>query len=229
MTSVDGNRVLVEGFYDNVSAPSADDEELLSRLEKTFDEEAVKKEGKLKHFIYDLHGIDALKKYLYSPTLNINGIWAGYTGPQTKTLLPHKITVKVDVRLVPNMTAEEVLPKIRTHLDKTGFPEVKIRVLERGYGWAKTSVRTPAAQAVIKAYREFGHEPEIWPHIAGSAPYAMFNEEPFNLPFISGGLGHGARAHSPNEYLVIAEGGPTGGLATLEKSYVTILHNFSKI
>jgi len=229
MTTPDGNTVLIEGFHDNVAAPSSDDEELLSRLEKTFDEEAVKEELRLKQFIGGLHGVPALRKYLYSPTLNINGIWGGYTGPGTKTLLPHKITAKVDVRLVPNMIIQEVLPKIREHLEKAGFPEVKVRVLEKGYDWAKTSWRTPAAQAVIEAYREFGYEPEIWPHMAGSAPFAMFNREPFNLPFVSGGLGHGARAHAPNEYLVIDEGGPTGGLATLEKSYVAILENFGKI
>jgi hypothetical protein len=45
---------------------------------------------------------------------------------------------------------------------------------------------------------------------------------------VMGGLGHGARAHSPNEYLVIAEGGPTSGLATLEKSYVAMLDRFGK-
>jgi acetylornithine deacetylase/succinyl-diaminopimelate desuccinylase-like protein len=68
---------------------------------------------------------------------------------------------KVDVRLVPNMMVEEVIPKIRRHLDKHGFKKVKIVELQDGYGWAKTSVKEPAAQAVIKAYREFGYEPEI--------------------------------------------------------------------
>jgi len=53
----------------------------------------------------------------------------------------------------------------------------------------------------------------------------MFNRE----PFVMGGLGHGARAHVPNEYIVVGEGGPTGGLITLEKSYVTILDNLSKM
>ncbi len=229
MTTRDGNKVLIEGFYDDVVPPPAEDKELLRKLQKTFDEEAVKEEMKVKKFIDDLHGIEALKHYLYSPQLNIDGIWAGYTGPGTKTLLPHKITLKMDVRLVPNMSREKPIPLIRKHLDKHGFNEVKIRILERGYDWAKTSVKSPVAQAVLNAYREFGFEPEVWPNIAGSAPFSMFNKAPLNLPFIMGGLGHGARAHSPNEYLVIGEGGPTAGLATLEKSFVSILHNLSQV
>jgi acetylornithine deacetylase/succinyl-diaminopimelate desuccinylase-like protein len=228
-TTKDGNKVLVEGFYDNVLPPSKEDLELLEKLEKTFDEETIKDEMKVKRFIDDAHGKEALLKYLYSPTLNIDGIWGGYIGPGTKTVLPYKITAKVDVRLVPNMTVEEVIPKIRKHLEKHGFKEIKIIELEEGYGWAKTSIKEPAAQAILKTYREFGYEPEIWPHMAGSAPFCMFNREPLNLPFVMGGLGHGARAHAPNEYIVIGEGGPTGGLITLEKSYVAILDNLSKM
>ncbi len=229
MTSKDGNKVLIEGFYDDVVPPPPEDEELLKKLQQTFDEEAIKEELKVKKFIDDLHGIEALKHYLYSPQLNIDGIWAGYTGPGTKTLLPHKITLKMDVRLVPNMGKEKPIPLIRKHLDKHGFSEVKIRILEKGYDWAKTSVRTPAVQAALKTYREFGFDPEVWPNIAGSAPFSMFNRDPLNLSFIMGGLGHGARAHSPNEYLVIEEGGPTAGLATMEKSFVSILYNLAEI
>jgi acetylornithine deacetylase/succinyl-diaminopimelate desuccinylase-like protein len=229
LTTKDGNKVLVKGFYENVAPPSPEDLELIEKLEKTFDEETIKKEMKVERFINDVHGKEALLKYLYSPTLNIDGIWSGYTGPGTKTVLPHKITAKIDVRLVPNMTVEEVIPKIRRHLDENGFREIKIVQLEEGYRWAKTSIREPAAQAILKTYREFGYEPEIWPHMAGSAPFCMFNREPLNLPFVMGGLGHGARAHAPNEYLVVEEGGPTGGLKTLEKSYATILDNLSKM
>lgn len=229
MTTKDGNKVLIDGFYENALSPSREDLELLEKLEKTFDEDSVKDLMKVEKFIEDTHGEEALLKYLYSPTLNINGIWGGYIGPGTKTVLPYKITAKVDVRLVPDMQVKEVIPKIRNHLDKHGFQEIKIVELEEGYGWAKTSVKQSAAQAVIKAYREFGYEPEIWPHMAGSAPFCMFNREPLNLPFVMGGLGHGGRAHAPNEYLVVQEGGPTGGLRTLEKSYVAILDNLSKM
>jgi len=229
LTTKDGNKVLIEGFYDNVIPPSKEDLELLEKLEKTFDEETFKDEIKVKRLIDNAHGKEALLKLFFSPSLNIDGIWSGYTGPGTKTVLPHKITAKVDARLVPNMAVKEVIPKIRSHFDKHGFKEIKIKELEEGYGWAKTSIHEPAAQAIVETYREFGYEPEIWPLNPGSAPFCMFNREPLNLSFVAGGLGHGERAHAPNEYLVVGEDGPTGGLVTLEKSYVTILENLAKM
>lgn len=228
MTTKDGNRVRIDSFYETVASISQEDSELLDELAKTFDEPATKELMAVETFIDDVHGREALIKYLYSPTLNIDGIWGGYIGPGTKTVLPHKITAKVDVRLVPNMSTKEVLPKIRRHLDKHGFTEVRIRELESGYDWAKTSIKNPAAQAVITTYNEFGFTPEVWPHSAGSAPFCMFNREPLNLPFIQGGIGHGGRAHAPNEYIVVGEEGPTAGLTTLEKSYVAILDNLSR-
>ncbi|UCH37092.1 MAG: M20/M25/M40 family metallo-hydrolase [Candidatus Bathyarchaeota archaeon] len=229
MTSNNGNHVLLDGFYENVVPPSPEDEALLTQLVQTFNEEAVKDIMKVSHFIDDSHGRSALLRYLYSPTLNINGIWSGYTGPGTKTVLPHQITAKVDVRLVPNMKVNDVLPQIRQHLDKHGFNEDQIIQLESGYGWAKTSIHQSASQAVLNTYHEFNYQPEIWPHKAGSAPFSMFNGPPLNLPFAMGGIGHGGRAHAPNEYLVIEESGPTAGLATLEKSYVAILDNLAKL
>jgi acetylornithine deacetylase/succinyl-diaminopimelate desuccinylase-like protein len=228
MTTPDGNRVLIDGFYDNVVPPSPEDQELLKELSKTFDEKPLKELLKVEKFIDDSHGLEALTKYLYNPTLNINGIWSGYTGPGTKTVLPWKITAKTDVRLVPNMTVQEVLPKIRKHLDKQGFKEIKIVELEEGYEWAKTSVKHPAAEALIKAYKEFNYPLQIFPIIAWSAPFALFNREPLNLPFIMGGLGHGGRSHSPDEYMVLQEDGQVGGLATLEKSFVSILYKLAE-
>ncbi len=229
MTGPDGNKVTIQDFYRHVQVPNKEDKELLPGLEKTFNEAAVKEELKVDRFIGDSKGSEALKKYLFDPTLNINGIVSGYTGPETKTLLPHKITVKMDVRLVPNMRKDDTIPMIRNHLDAYGFKDVQIRVLEAGYTWSRTSYQSPPAQAVINSYKEMGKEVELWPTIAGSAPFSMFNRKPLNLPVVIGGLGHGALSHSPNEYLVIDEKGPTGGLASMEKSFVAILDNFGKM
>ena len=229
MTSPDGNRVLIKDFYESVKVPTAEDLELVAKLEETFDPTSQMEEMRVDRFVGDTRGVEALKRYLFDPTLNIDGMWSGYLGPETKTLLPHKITVKMDVRLVPNMKTEDIVPIVRKHLDEKGFREVQIRVLEAGYGWARTSYKSPVAKALVKSYQEMGKEPEIWPTLAGSAPFAWFSQEPLNLPFVFGGLGHGALAHSPNEYVVIDEGGPTGGLASMEKSYVAIIENLSRM
>ena len=229
MTSKDGNRILIDRWYENVKPPSKEDMELVNKLAKTFDEETVKEMIKVERFIDNLHGKKLLLKYLYATTLNVDGIWGGYTGPGTKTVLPYKVTVKMDVRLVPKQKPSEILPRIRKHLDKMGYRDIFIRRLESGYSWAKTSVKGPLAQAAIQTYRSFGYEPEVWPHMGGSAPLYLFNQGPLYLPFVGGGLGHGGKAHSPNEYFVVEGNKRVGGLAKCEKSYVAVLDAYSKI
>ena len=224
-----GNKVLIDGFYDDVAVPSEEDEALVRKLKDTFDEEEIKKVMKVDRFIYDLHGAEALEKYLFSPSLNVNGIWAGYTGPGTKTLLPNKITAKVDIRFVPNMNVQDGIPMMRKHLDKMGYPDVKIRTLERGYNWARMSPNHPYTKALLVSMNEFSNNVEVWPTLAGSAPFSLFAAPPLGLPFMCGGMGLGELAHSPNEYLVIGEGGPTGGLLTMEKSFISILDNTSRV
>jgi acetylornithine deacetylase/succinyl-diaminopimelate desuccinylase-like protein len=227
MTSKDGNKVLIDDWYENVESPSKEDLELTNELAKTFDEETIKRESRVNHFIDDLHGKDLLLQYMYSTTLNIDGIWGGYTGPGSKTVLPYKVTAKMDARLVPNQNSEEVIRKIRKHLDKLGYKDISIKSLDP-YEWAKTNAREPIAQAVVEAYRKMGHEPEIWPITASSVPYYLFNRGPMYLPFIDAGLGHGGRAHSPDEYFVIDGNKKVEGLAGCEKSFAVILDTYAK-
>ncbi len=227
MTSKDGNRILIQDWYDNVKPPSEEDLELIDKLVETFDEESIKREMKIKRFINDLHGKDLIVKYVYSTTLNIDGIWGGYIGSGTKTVLPHKVTVKMDIRLVPNQSPEEVVPKIRKHLDKHGYNDIMVRSIDP-YDWSKTNVKESIVQATIKAYRRLGYEPEIWPMNASSVPYHLFNRKPLQLPFIDAGLGYGARAHSPDEYFVIEGNKKVAGLAECEKSFIVILDEIAK-
>jgi acetylornithine deacetylase/succinyl-diaminopimelate desuccinylase-like protein len=72
----------------------------------------------------------------------------------------------------------------------------------------------------VKTYRDMGFEPEIWPHLGGSAPFYLFIET-LNIPIAMGGLGHGARAHSPNEYATL------DGMKSYEKSIATFLMNLA--
>lgn len=227
MTSKDGNEILINGWYDSVKPPSKEDLEIIDKLTETFDEETIKHEMRVNRFVNNLHGKELLQQYLYSTTLNIDGIWGGYIGPGSKTVLPHKVTVKMDARLVPDQNSKEVIAKIRKHLDKHGYSDISIKSLDP-YEWSKTSVKEPIVQATIRAYRGMGCEPEVWPHNASSVPYHMFNRGPLYLPFGDGGLGHGGRAHAPDEYFVIEGNKRVAGLAGCEKSYVAILDAYAK-
>ncbi|MDR7486551.1 MAG: M20/M25/M40 family metallo-hydrolase [Armatimonadota bacterium] len=215
----DDEQITIDGFYDDVAPPSAEDEELLARLAQTFDPATELWMWDADRFKYDLQGHALLRRYLYDPTLNIDGIWGGYTGPGTKTLLPHEVRVKMDVRLVPNMEPERVRACIRAHLRRIGRDDLEVHFYE-GYPPAKTSVRDPAVQALIRSCRAFGFEPEIWPHLAGSAPFYLFRRV-LNQPFVMGGLGHGGRPHSPNEYATVE------GMRLFERSVARFLYEFA--
>ncbi|KYK37058.1 MAG: hypothetical protein AYK19_07615 [Theionarchaea archaeon DG-70-1] len=228
LTEDNGNTVLVDHFYDDVAPPSPEDEELIRKLVETFDPEPFKQTAKVEKFVIDEKNTEQLiKKLLYTSTLNIDGIWGGYTGEGSKTLLPHKATAKIDIRLVPNQERDNMLPLVRQHLDTNGYTDVKIRVLDKGYNWSKVSVKEPVAQAMIRTCRNFGYEPEVWPHLAGSAPFYLFSTV-LNIPYVSGALGHGARAHSPDEYIVYEGNEKVLGLDGAQKSMVAFLDEWLK-
>lgn len=229
LTEDNGNTVVVDHFYDDVAPPSPEDEELVKKLTETFDSEPFKHTAQVEKFIIDEKDTEQLiKKLLYTSTLNIDGIWGGYTGEGSKTLLPHKATAKIDIRLVPNQERDTMLPLVRTHLDTHGYADIHLRVLDQGYNWSKVSVKEPVVQAMIKTCRTFGYEPEVWPHLAGSAPFYLFSTV-LNLPYVSGALGHGARAHSPDEYIVYEGNEKVLGLDGAQKSMVAFLDEWIKI
>jgi acetylornithine deacetylase/succinyl-diaminopimelate desuccinylase-like protein len=141
-------------------------------------------------------------------------------------VLPHRVTAKLDARLVPNQSTDEIFGKIRAHLDRRGYQDIEVRVLGKGE-WSQTSPDAEIVRAIVRGLREHGVEPEIWPRNVGFFPAFLFTRPPLNLDFCIGGLGHGGRAHSPDEYLVIEGNEQVAGLAGMEKSYVSILYQYS--
>jgi acetylornithine deacetylase/succinyl-diaminopimelate desuccinylase-like protein len=91
----------------------------------------------------------------------IDGIWAGYTGPGTATILPEKAQVKMASRLVPNQVIDEQIKLMRQHLDKHGFSDIQMTKLGGGDEWSRTSVKAPVVQAVLSVYKKYGIEPAI--------------------------------------------------------------------
>lgn len=148
-------QIQIEGFYDDVVPPSAEDEVLLQQMARTFDPANELLMWDAERFKYDLAGADLLRRYLYDPQLNIDGVWGGYTGPGMKTLLPHEVRVKMDVRLVPNMEPERVRQRIRGHLVKIGRDDLEVHFYE-GYPAAKTSVSEHVVQSLIRSCRSLG-------------------------------------------------------------------------
>lgn len=229
LTSKDGNTIAVPGYYDSIRPPNTEEKQLVRAMldDWTTREASMKRSLDVKRWSNDWTGEQLLTHYLFDTTLNIDGMWSGYTGPGTKTILPHKATAKVDSRLVPDQTPEEALRLIRQHLDRQGFTDIEIRRLG-GYPPAQTSMSAPLVQEALAVYRKYGLEPAMTPRLAGSAPYYVFTR--LGLPLLAAGIGHGSGAHAPNEYMLVKpkEGSRIAGLAAVEKFYVDLLYAVSR-
>ena len=196
------DKILIEGFYDDVVGELDGDKEVLDRLQEIWSPEDWKRDYGVRKFKNDMTPREALENYTFQPELNIDGIIGGYTGEGIKTLLPHDILIKMDLRTVPNMNVEKTVNQIKKHFDKIGLSE-KIEVtFKNAYGYCRTSQKDPAVQALFKAQEEMGYVVEPWASLAGSAPLGIFQQE-LNMPVVTGGLGHAALPHSPNEFAVV--------------------------
>ncbi len=231
---IDPELVTVKGFYDDIRAPGQNDRALLETLAKRVDFDSIKSSLGVKRFYNDLSGTKALERLLYTPTLNIQGIKAGYTGPSFMTILPSRAKVKLEVRLVPEMSAERVNRVLTEHLRSRGFGDIRVIATDDDFGravgekWAITDPASPCIQAAVTSYKELGYDPEVWPRMAGTAPLHAFTNPPLGLPLVIFGLGHGARAHAPDEYYVVEGSGLVKGLAGAEYSYVRLLMNLAR-
>jgi acetylornithine deacetylase/succinyl-diaminopimelate desuccinylase-like protein len=199
-TLVDENqRPAIDGIWEDVVPPTKADSAMVKTLAKTFDPSAWLQEERTAKFKFDLPKDQLLLKYLFEPTVNICGIYSGYIEHGgTKTVLPHEAYAKIDIRLVKAMTVEGTLRKLRDHLKKRGYDDLRIEV-HGPYGPAKTDPESWIAKAAVEAVQANGKEPEVWPSSGGTMPAFAFDEY-LKLPWVSTGLGHGSRAHAPNEY-----------------------------
>jgi acetylornithine deacetylase/succinyl-diaminopimelate desuccinylase-like protein len=195
-------RPVIDGLWDDIVPPTKRDIAMVKELAAKFDPAAWLKEARTVKFKYDLPKEKLLLKYLFEPTVNLCGIYAGYIEHGgTKTILPHEAYAKVDIRLVKNMTVEGTLRRLRAHLKKRGFGDLRIDV-HGPYGPAKTDPDSWIAKAAVDAVRAHGREPEVWPSSGGTMPAFAFDRY-LKLPWVATGLGHGSRAHAPNEYASI--------------------------
>ncbi len=191
-------RILLPGFYDAVIPPTEREKELLAQLPDMRD--YYRDEFNLKGFLKGIDNpLELAIEAVYQPTCTICGLTSGYQGEGSKTVLPAEASAKVDFRLVPDQTPEQVLAQLRTHLDANGFEDVEIVDLGGNPG-AKTNPDHPAVKLAVKAAEDVYDKPtRINPMIGGSGPNFIFQKY-LGVPIISSGAGDAdTRIHAPNE------------------------------
>ncbi len=191
-------RIRIPGHYDSVKAPSARDRELLAAMPDAAGE--LQSHYGLSGFLRGLTGgTDLRVAEVFEPTCTICGLTSGYQGAGSKTVLPARASAKVDFRLVPDQTPEEVLRNLRAHLDREGFPDVRIDFLG-GNPAGRTDPDHPFLALVARTAEEvYGVPMPIVPMIGGSGPNHCFLHD-LGVPVATAGCGYpDTRAHAPDE------------------------------
>lgn len=192
-------RITIPSFYDAVLETSASDRAAMAKI--PFDEEEYKKDLDV-NAVYGENGFSTIERTGIRPTLDVNGIWGGYTGEGSKTVLPSKAYAKISMRLVPNQSSEEITRLFKSHFESIAPPGVKVEVRPHHGG---EPVLTPtdsiAYQAAAAAMKDtFGKDP-IPTRGGGSIPIVALFEKELKTKVVLMGFGLDSDAlHSPNEH-----------------------------
>jgi acetylornithine deacetylase/succinyl-diaminopimelate desuccinylase-like protein len=229
LVSEDGNDPAIDGWFEHVKPLTGRQKELIAEQVAHNKEADVKKLLGVQHWVRDLSYRDAMERLASQPTVNIEGMYAGYTGPGGKTILPSKATAKLDLRLVPDQTAADCEAKLKAHLAKRGYGDIEVKVTG-GYDPTQTDENSSLIKASTAVYKQQGMPVSLSPRLAGSWPGYIFTGAPVSLPAGHFGTGHGSRAHAPDEYYVIESSIPeVQGMADATLSYVMHLYALAAV
>jgi acetylornithine deacetylase/succinyl-diaminopimelate desuccinylase-like protein len=226
LVTADGDPA-IDGFGDAARPATAAERAILDTAAARIDEATTKRLLSADRWAHDLPWRESLERFLYTPTVNIEGLVAGYTGPGGKTVLPHRAVAKLDLRLVPDMTFDAAVAALKAHLAKRGFGDIEVNP-SGGYDPTSTPADAPFIRSAMAVYKRSGLDPILWPRNAGSYPGYVFTGEPLKLPAAHFGLGHGSGAHAPDEYFVIEPTNPKlRGWDGAVRSYVDYLYELA--
>jgi len=227
LVSEDGNTITIDGYPKPRPIP-AEERAMIAAASAKRSEERSKQQLSVKHWIDDLPWVDANMRLESQPTVNIEGLVGGYTGPGGKTILPHRAAAKLDMRLVPEMRKDDAVAALKAHLAAHGFGDLEVNVTG-GYDPTSTSSTSRLIQAQVAVLKRAGIDPVLWPRNAGSYPGYVFTGEPLRLASGHFGLGHGSGAHAPDEYYVIESTNPKmQGFDGAALSFVQYLYELAK-
>jgi acetylornithine deacetylase/succinyl-diaminopimelate desuccinylase-like protein len=227
LVSDDGNTILIDN-YPQPRPISAEEKAMIAEAMKIRSEEKIKTQFGVKHWIDDLPWVAANERLVSQPTVNIQGLVGGYTGPGGKTILPHRAAAKIDLRLVPDMKKDDAVAALKAHLAKRGYGDVEVNVTG-GYDPTSTAADARLVQAQLAVLKRAGINPTLWPRNAGSYPGYIFTGPPLNLASAHFGLGYGSGAHAPDEFFLIESANPkVQGFDGAAMSYVEYLYELAK-
>jgi len=227
LVSADGNTITIEN-YPRPRPLTGEERAMIAAASSRRREEHTKKVLGVQRWIDDLPWLQANERLESQPTINIEGLTAGYTGPGGKTILPHRAVAKIDMRLVPDMKMDDAVAALKAHLAKRGFGDIAVNV-SGGYDPTGTAADAPLIRAQVAVLQRAGVDSVMWPRNAGSYPGYVFTGEPLKLAAGHFGLGRGSGAHAPDEdYLIESSSPNVQGYDGAVMSFVDYLYELGK-
>jgi acetylornithine deacetylase/succinyl-diaminopimelate desuccinylase-like protein len=199
----DDGTVLVPGFYDDVAPPSRDERFEISCL--PFDEEAFRRQTGVVELVAGEPGYTVLECMGIRPTLDVNGIWGGFTGEGSKTIIPAHAHAKVSSRLVPDQDGDRLFERFRDYVLEVAPKGVTVEVQDLGTAKPlRTDTDHPVAQAAARALEATFGQPPVYIRSGGSIPVASLFSSMLGLPVVMLGFSNpDDNAHAPNETMVL--------------------------
>lgn len=194
--------IKVEGFYDTVRPLLPLEIEAIKKI--PVDNDEIMKDLDIDHFLMNRTGDDYYYNLIFEPSSSIAGLYGGYQGPGSKTIIPNEVTAKIDFRLVPDQTPEDIIEKIKKHLIKNGFEDAEV-VSFGSLRPSRTAIDNAYVPVMAGAIRQaWGEEPIIFPNIGGAGPNYIFQDvlkiPSAVIPFAP----FNQNNHSPNECMTVS-------------------------
>ncbi len=211
-------RIRIPGFYDAVVALT--DEERASLAELPFDEEAYRQESHIEGLVGEA-GYSTLERRATRPTLDVNGLWGGFAGAGTKTIIPAHAHAKVSCRLVSAQEPADIFEKFRRFVLEIAPPGVQVSVQDLGGGRPSlTPIDHPMTRAAARALEATFGRPPVFTREGGSIPISASFESILGLPVVLLGFCQPhENAHAPDEWMSLAnyEGAIRAIVATFDE------------
>ncbi len=227
--------ITVPGFMDDLRPPTADEQRLVADLATRYADSAaagipgISRAEQVPCFVNDVTGAEVFRRYCFLPTMNINGLRAGFTGPGTTLwTLPHVARCTIDHRLPPDLDPQICLARIREHLDIQGYADIHVEVL-MSVGAQSLDLHDGLAQSALSVFADWNVDPAIWPRRGASGPTGYFSQMLGLNVLGSTGLGYASGHSSANEFLVIEGNEQVGGIVELTGSYADLLCRLASV
>jgi acetylornithine deacetylase/succinyl-diaminopimelate desuccinylase-like protein len=199
----DGGHITIPGFYDAVESPTEAELDDWRAFDADYAADLIKMSGS--DVLEGESGFMALERTGSRPTLDVNGLIGGFTGPGKKTVIPAQASAKVSMRLVPHQDWREIFKALQTIVGSLTTPGVKVDIdLLGATPPLRTDTTLPIARALATGYEQAFGKPVALVRSGGSIPVATDFQEALGAPVVVSGIAQAdAAIHSPNEHLHI--------------------------